>query len=60
MLAGDWEVSLKLPGGSQVWAVNAHAAQRPMLRPWTGYAVLCGYAAAAALAGLILLRTRDA
>jgi ABC-type transport system involved in multi-copper enzyme maturation permease subunit len=46
--------------GSQIWTVNAHVGQRPMLPPWPGYAVLCGYAAAAVLAGLILLRNRDA
>ncbi|AXI81680.1 ABC transporter permease [Peterkaempfera bronchialis] len=32
----------------------------PLLAPWTGFAVLCGYAAAALAAGAVLLRRRDA
>jgi ABC-2 type transport system permease protein len=46
--------------GSQVWAVKAPAGNPPMFAPWTGFAVFCGYAAIAMIAGLILFRRRDA
>ncbi len=32
----------------------------PMFAPWTGFAVFCGYAAIALIAGLVLFRKRDA
>lgn len=60
---------LPTAAGAQVWTVN-HAphlnsaspigAAGPMLDPWTGFAVFCGYAAVALAAGLILFRRRDA
>ncbi len=31
-----------------------------MFAPWTGFAVFCGYAAIALIAGVILFRKRDA
>ncbi len=31
-----------------------------MFSPWTGFAVFCGYAAIALVAGLLLFRKRDA
>ena len=55
--------------GAQIWTVN-HAphlnsaspigASGPMFSPWTGFALFCGYAAIAIVAGLILFRRRDA
>jgi ABC-2 type transport system permease protein len=55
--------------GAQIWTVN-HAphlnsaspigASGPMFSPWTGFALFCGYAVIAVLAGLILFRRRDA
>jgi len=45
--------------GSQVWIVKA-GGNPPMLSAWVGFGVLCAYAAAAMVAGLILFRKRDA
>ncbi len=45
--------------GSQVWTVVA-GGHPPMLSAWAGFAVLCGYAAIALAAGLVLFRRRDA
>jgi ABC-type transport system involved in multi-copper enzyme maturation permease subunit len=60
---------LPTAAGAQIWTVD-HAphlnsaspigASGPMLSPWTGFAVFCGYAAIALAAGLILFRRRDA
>jgi ABC-type transport system involved in multi-copper enzyme maturation permease subunit len=60
---------LPTAAGAQIWTVN-HAphmnpvspigANGPMLSSWTGFAVFCGYAAIAVVAGLILFRWRDA
>jgi ABC-type transport system involved in multi-copper enzyme maturation permease subunit len=46
--------------GSQIWAVKAAGGNPPMFAPWTGFTVFCGYAAIALVAGLILVRKRDA
>jgi ABC-2 type transport system permease protein len=46
--------------GSQIWAVKAATDGPPMFAPWTGFAVFCGYAVIALVAGLILVRKRDA
>ena len=46
--------------GSQLWAVKASTDGPPMFAPWTGFAVFCGYAVIALVAGLILFRRRDA
>jgi ABC-2 type transport system permease protein len=43
--------------GGAIWE-NVSAPN--MLSPWTGFAVLCGYAAIALAGGLILFRRRDA
>jgi ABC-type transport system involved in multi-copper enzyme maturation permease subunit len=43
--------------GTQIWATKPDPA---FLAPWTGFAVLCGYAAAAIIGGLIVFRGRDA
>jgi hypothetical protein len=46
--------------GSQIWTVKPAGASPPMFAPWTGFAVFCGYALIALVAGLILFRKRDA
>jgi ABC-2 type transport system permease protein len=46
--------------GSQIWTVRPAGASPPMFAPWTGFAVFCGYALIALVAGLILFRKRDA
>jgi ABC-type transport system involved in multi-copper enzyme maturation permease subunit len=43
--------------GTQIWATKPDPS---LLGPWTGFAVLCGYAAAAMIAGWILFQRRDA
>jgi ABC-type transport system involved in multi-copper enzyme maturation permease subunit len=60
---------LPTAAGAQIWTAvhpprlnspSPIGAAGPMLSPWTGLAVFCGYAAIALAAGLILFRTRDA
>jgi len=47
--------------GTQIWTtVAAPPGSTPMFAPWTGFAVFCGYAAVAVIAGLVLFRKRDA
>ncbi len=46
--------------GTQIWATIPSQGQPPAFAPWTGFAVLCGYAAIALIAGMILFRKRDA
>ena len=43
--------------GGAIWENQSGTA---MFSPWTGFAVFCGYAAIALIAGLILFRRRDA
>jgi ABC-type transport system involved in multi-copper enzyme maturation permease subunit len=43
--------------GGAIWE---NASGTNMFSPWTGFAVFCGYAAIALVAGLILFRRRDA
>jgi len=43
--------------GGAIWE---NASGTNMFSPWTGFAVFCGYAAIALIAGLILFRRRDA
>lgn len=50
---------LPAAAGSQVWAVRPPAGP-PMFSAWTGYAVFCGYAAIALVAGLARFCRRDA
>ncbi len=47
--------------GGQIWSVlPSSPGSPPMFGPWTGFAVLCGYAAVTLIAGVILFRKRDA
>jgi ABC-2 type transport system permease protein len=47
--------------GGQLWmAVAQPPGSTPMFGPWPSFAVLCGYAAIAVAAGMILFRKRDA
>jgi ABC-type transport system involved in multi-copper enzyme maturation permease subunit len=47
--------------GGQLWmAVPQPPGSTPMFGPWPSFAVLCGYAAVAVAAGVILFRRRDA
>jgi ABC-type transport system involved in multi-copper enzyme maturation permease subunit len=47
--------------GGQLWmAVPQPPGSTPMFGPWPSFAVLCGYAAIAMAAGLVLFRKRDA
>jgi ABC-type transport system involved in multi-copper enzyme maturation permease subunit len=47
--------------GTQIWSTVSTAGQSPpMFSPWVGFAVLCGYAAIALIAGVLLFRRRDA
>ncbi|HUA27580.1 MAG TPA: ABC transporter permease subunit [Streptosporangiaceae bacterium] len=60
-LPADWadHVDKWIPfnAGAAIWE-NVSAPN--MLRPWTGFAVLCGYAAVVLVGGLILFLRRDA
>lgn len=53
------EVSEYLPSqaGGQIWHLLRSGAHT--LGPWQGFGVLCGYVAATALAGFVLIRRRD-
>ncbi|HUD80781.1 MAG TPA: ABC transporter permease subunit [Streptosporangiaceae bacterium] len=46
--------------GVQIWTTVASHGEPAMFAPWTGFAVFCGYAAIALIAGLMLFRRRDA
>jgi len=46
--------------GTQIWSTVANHGQPPVFAPWTGFAVLCAYAAIALIAGLALFQKRDA
>jgi ABC-2 type transport system permease protein len=47
--------------GTQIWTTIPNGpGSTPMFSPWTGFAVFCGYAAIAVIAGLALFRRRDA
>jgi ABC-2 type transport system permease protein len=47
--------------GVQIWSTATTArGGTPMFAPWTGFAVFCGYAAIALIAGIVLFRKRDA
>ena len=60
-LPDNWAVHIDkwIPfnAGAAVWE---QVSGQDMFRPWTGFAVFCGYAAMAILSGLILFRRRDA
>jgi ABC-2 type transport system permease protein len=46
--------------GTRIWNTVPSHDGPPMFAPWTGFAVFCGYAAIALIAGLVLFRKRDA
>jgi ABC-2 type transport system permease protein len=62
LLPASWQphVLPYLPGnaGRAVFATPPYGAD--MLRPWAGFALYCGYAAAAIAVGAVTLRRRDA
>jgi ABC-2 type transport system permease protein len=64
LLPDTWQVHVDkwMPAiaGSQIWSVVPSAGRFPNFAPWTGFAVLCGYAAIAIAAGVILFRRRNA
>jgi ABC-2 type transport system permease protein len=64
LLPQDWQndIAKWLPAmaGSQIWMVMRPPGNPPMFAPWTGFAVLCGYAAIAIVAGMIVFRRRNA
>jgi len=63
-LPQSWQVHVDkwMPAvaGSQVWTVVPTTGPIPNFAPWTGFAVLCGYAAVAIAAGMYLFRKRNA
>ena len=47
--------------GTQIWRTVTSPGPNPQVfTPWAGFAVLCGYAVIALIAGVILFRKRDA
>jgi len=64
LLPQSWQIDVDkwMPAvaGSQVWTVVPSTGPVPNFGPWAGFAVLCGYAAVAIAAGLILFRRRNA
>jgi ABC-2 type transport system permease protein len=65
LLPQSWQVNVDkwMPAlaGGQIWTTVSRAGQNPPLfSPWAGFAVLCGYAAIALIAGVLLFRKRDA
>jgi ABC-2 type transport system permease protein len=64
-LPQSWQVHVDkwIPAiaGTQIWqAVAQPPGGTPMFGPLTGFAVFCGYAAIALIAGVVLFRQRDA
>ncbi len=63
-LPSSWQVHIDkwMPAvaGTQIWTTVAVRGGDPMFAPWTGFAVFCGYAAIALIAGVLLFRKRDA
>jgi ABC-2 type transport system permease protein len=61
-LPSSWQVSKWVPlnAGGQIWQAVPSTPSAHMFSAWTGFAVLCGYAAIAIIGGLILFRKRDA
>jgi ABC-2 type transport system permease protein len=60
-LPNNWAVHvdkwIPFNAGGAIWE---NVSGTNMFSPWTGFAVFCGYAAIALIAGLILFRRRDA
>jgi ABC-2 type transport system permease protein len=46
--------------GGQVWLTVQQPGNTPMFSAWPSFAILCGYAAIAVAAGVLLFRKRDA
>jgi len=61
-LPSSWQVSKWVPlnAGGQIWQAVPSQPSAHMFSAWTGFGVLCGYAAIAIIGGLILFRKRDA
>jgi ABC-2 type transport system permease protein len=64
LLPSSWQnhVDKWMPAdaGTQIWSTIPNQGQPALFAPWNGFAVLCGYAAIAIIAGLVLFRKRDA
>ena len=64
LLPHNWQIHVDkwIPAiaGSQIWTVIPTSGDAPNFAPWTGFAVLCGYAAIAIAAGTYLFRKRNA
>jgi ABC-2 type transport system permease protein len=56
--AADVDKWIPFNAGSGIWEQQANGVNP--FSPWTGFAVFCGYAAVAIIAGLIVFRKRDA
>lgn len=63
-LPESWQVHVDkwMPAiaGAQIWTVVPSTGGPPNFGPWTGFAVLCGYAAVTIAAGMYLFRKRNA
>ncbi|KAA2254475.1 ABC transporter permease subunit [Solihabitans fulvus] len=61
-LPPDWadKINPYLPSNAGQQLLEAHPAPAPMLGPWAGFAVFCGYAVVALVVGAVLLKRRDA
>jgi ABC-2 type transport system permease protein len=64
LLPQSWQIHVDkwMPAlaGSQVWTVIPSTGPIPSFGPWTGFAVLCGWAAVFIAAGMYLFRKRNA
>jgi ABC-2 type transport system permease protein len=60
-LPGDWgdQVEKYLPSSAGTAIMSARVDTAELLAPWTGFAVLCGYAVVTLAAAAVLLRKRD-
>ena len=63
-LPHNWQIHIDkwLPAiaGMVIWAVKPQTGSIPYFAPWTGFAVLCGWAAVFIGAGMYLFRKRNA
>jgi ABC-2 type transport system permease protein len=64
VLPQSWQIHVDkwMPAiaGSQIWTVIPTTGSVPNFAPWTGFAVLCGWAAVFIAAGMYLFRKRNA
>lgn len=62
LLPGTWKTTvgpyIPMEAGGQIYIAARHEAA--VLSPWAGFGVFCLYAAAAVLAGIVLISRRDA